>query len=288
MKYRHILIGLNLFLLLTFPATLVAAQGGTTVNWAPKGNKSNSEYLEIKKFPTDPLSKFGMMGDVWTEPSSGMEFVWVEGGCFTMGNTAGKGDSDEQQHQVCLDGYWIGKYEVTQAEWSRIMGRNPSEQRGDRYPVEMVSWYDAKSFVKRLNAKGTGYFALPSEAQWEYAARSRGRDDRFPGGSDPNQVAWFTPTSGNRKHEVGTKAPNHLGIHDMAGNVWEWCEDVYNASAYSRHSGKNPVFTGSGSDRVERGGSYRSGDASIRSANRFKAAPGKSYNNLGFRVVRTR
>jgi formylglycine-generating enzyme required for sulfatase activity len=127
-----------------------------------------------------------------------------------------------------VDGFWIGKYEVTQIEWQRVMGNNLSDFKGDRNPVEEVSWNDAQEFIKRLNAKGNGMFRLPTEAEWEYAARSGGKDEKYAGGDGVERVAWYRSNSRGKTHPVGTKAPNCLGLYDMSGNVWEWCQDWYN------------------------------------------------------------
>ena len=136
-----------------------------------------------------------------------MEFVWVPGGCYRMGSNSGE-DDEQPVHEVCVDGFWLGKYEVTQAEWQRVMGNNPSHFKGDRNPVEIVSWDDAQEFIKRLNAKGNGTFRLPTEAEWEYAARSGGKDEKYAGGNDVDRVAWYKSNSGGKTHPVGTKAPN--------------------------------------------------------------------------------
>ena len=187
----------------------------------------------------------GMAGEEWRDPVTGMAFMWVPGGCYQMGDTFGDGDEDEKPvHEVCVDGYWMGKYEVTQGEWQKIMGSNPSHfNKGDNYPVEKVSWNDAKEFIRKLNSKSNGYkFKLPTEAEWEYAARSGGKKEKYSGSSDVDSVAWYNSNSGKSTHSVGTKAPNGLGIYDMSGNVWEWVEDIYSNNAYRNHSRNNPIY----------------------------------------------
>ncbi|SLM27492.1 conserved hypothetical protein [Desulfamplus magnetovallimortis] len=250
--------------------------------------------LELEKLPSptetsvefEKLSSTPEAGDTWREPVTGMEFVWVPGGCYMMGSNSG--DSDEQPvHEVCLDGFWIGKYEVTQGQWKKIMGNNPSSfRKGDDYPVEKVSWYDAQQFISKLNKAGGKAFSLPTEAQWEYAARSGGKNQEYSGSNSIDSVAWYGSNSGGSTHRVGTKAANGLGIYDMSGNVWEWCQDIYAKDAYSKHARNNPVYAGSGSGRVVRGGSWGNEPAYIRCAGRDWFAPGDTDRDLGFRLFR--
>lgn len=224
-------------------------------------------------------------GKTWTDPTTGMEFVFVPGGCYQMGSNDGERD-EKPVHEVCVDGFWMGKYEVTQAEWQRVMGFNPSTFKGDRNPVEKVSWNDAQSFIKKLNGKGNGTFRLPSEAEWEYAARSGGKNEKYAGGNDVDRVAWYDGKNGST-HPVGTKASNSLGLYDMSGNVSEWCQDWYNDSAYSNHSRKNPIYGVRGSERVYRGGGWYYSPWLLRSANRKRNDPGFTSCGLGFRLLRT-
>jgi|GEM_PF-770293 len=223
----------------------------------------------------------------FTDPVIGMEFVWVPGGCFQMGSNDGGGD-EKPVHEVCVDGFWMGKFEVTQGQWKKVMGNNPSHfDKGDDYPVENVSWNDAQGFIRELSSHGNGKFRLPTEAEWEYACRSGGRDEKYSGGDDVDRVAWHEDNSGGSTHRVGTKAANGLGLHDMSGNVWEWCEDVYDKNAYSRHSRNNPIYEGGGSLRVDRGGSWYYGPRFVRCAYRDRSDPDCRIRFLGFRLVRT-
>jgi formylglycine-generating enzyme required for sulfatase activity len=196
----------------------------------------------------------------WKDPTTGMEFVWVEGGTYQMGCVSWAGGcppNESPGHEVTVNGFWIGKYTVTQGQWQKIMGNNPSNfRKGDNYPVETVSWDDAKEFIRKLNDKSGYTFRLPTEAEWEYAARSGGKAEKYPGGKDVEAVAWYSANSGKSTHPVGTKAPNGLGIYDMSGNVWQWCEDVYDADAYKNHQPNNPIINRGGSHRVLRGGSW--------------------------------
>ncbi|PKN08350.1 MAG: hypothetical protein CVU73_07815, partial [Deltaproteobacteria bacterium HGW-Deltaproteobacteria-8] len=237
------------------------------------------------------------VGDTWTEPTTGMEFVWVPGGTYEMGcgpwaGVSGFGVFGECQshekpvHAVRLDGFWLGKYEVTQSQWETLMRSNPSKSsRGAKYPVENVSWYDAKEFLSQLNTQGAGRFRLPTEAEWEYAARSGGKPEKYAGGDDVARVAWYGSNS-DASHEVGRKAPNGLGLFDMSGNVWEWCEDVYDEDAYASHARENPLISGGGRERVYRGGGWYSMYAkTVRTGNRFHGSPDRRAQDHGLRLV---
>ncbi len=221
----------------------------------------------------------------WTDPETGMEFVRVPGGCYQMGSNSGYSD-EKPVHQVCLDGFWMAKTEVTQGQWSAIMGGNPSKNKsGNNYPVEKVSWNDARDFIQKLNQRSGKIFSLPTEAQWEYAARSGGKDETYSGSNSIDSVAWYEANSGKKTHSVGTKSPNGLGIYDMTGNVWEWCEDVYDKSAYSKHLKNNPVSTSGSSYRVLRGGSWSHDPWGCRAAARGWRAPSFRCSYGGFRLV---
>jgi formylglycine-generating enzyme required for sulfatase activity len=155
---------------------------------------------------------------------------------------------------------------------------------GDDFPVESVSWNDAKAYIEKMSRQSGHKFALPTEAQWEYAARSGGKSETYAGGSNVDSVAWYSGNSSNETHRVGTKSPNGLGIYDMSGNVWEWCEDVYDSNAYSRHARNNPVVTSGSIRRVGRGGSWGSGTAGVGSAFRNRFSPDIRSKSLGFRL----
>jgi formylglycine-generating enzyme required for sulfatase activity len=223
----------------------------------------------------------------WVEPTSGMEFVWVEGGCFQMGDTFGDGDNDEKPvHEVCIDSFGMSRYEVTQGQWQKIMGNNPSRfTKGDNYPVEQVSWDDTQDFIRKLNSHSRRSFRLPTEAEWEYAARSGGTKEKYAGGSDLGGLAWYDGNSGGSAHPVGTKEPNGLGLYDMSGNVWEWCSDWYGKNYYQQSPRNNPQGPSSGSFRVIRDGCWNGSPWLARSANRDGFRPGYHLDNLGFRLV---
>jgi formylglycine-generating enzyme required for sulfatase activity len=217
-----------------------------------------------------------------------MVMVYVAGGTFQMGDTFGVGIENEQPvHQVRLTDYYIAKYPVTQAQWNRLMPENPSRSQGDRLPVEQVNWEDIQAFIKRINAAHTGRYAFlpPSEAQWEYAARSGGKEELYAGGNDIDKLAWYENNSEGRIQPVGERAPNGLGLYDMSGNVWEWCRDTYREDAYKVLAGDNPVNTQKGSDRVIRGGGWNVDAWSARCSRRFSYPVDFFGPSLGFRLV---
>ena len=214
--------------------------------------------------------------------------IKVDGGTFTMGATSEqkKPDKDEKpKHQVTLSSYYIGETEVTQALWKAVMGNNPSRFKGDNLPVEKVSWEDCQTFIGKLNGLTGKSFRLPTEAEWEYAARGgKGSNHtQYSGGSMIDDVAWYDGNSGNKTHSVKTKRPNELGLYDMSGNVWEWCQDWY--GNYSSNAQTNPTGPDSGSGRVNRGGSWGSLERGCRLSLRDIISPGHRFNSLGFRLA---
>ncbi len=207
-----------------------------------------------------------------------------------MGDTFGDGRSDEKPvHKVCVDDFYIGKYEVTQGQWKAIMGNNPSSfsNCGDNCPVENISWNDAQEFINKLNKKTGKNYRLPTEAEWEYAARSGGRSEKYSGGNDIDSVAWYKKNSGSKTHPVGQKSANGLGLYDMSGNVWEWVNDWYSSSYYSKSPKNNPKGPDIGSARVLRGGSWYDDAGEARTAGHCEFNPGSPNEDFGLRVVRT-
>ena len=216
-----------------------------------------------------------------------IDMVRVEAGTFTMGATAEMEDPEDDEkptHRVTLSNdYYIGKYEVTQGLWQAVMGNNPSNFKGDNLPVEQVSWYECQDFLSKLNRLTGKKFRLPTEAEWEYAARggNKSRGYQYSGSNNLSDVAWYRVNSGDKTHAVGTKQANELGIYDMSGNVWEWCQDWY--GNYSSSSQTNPTGATSGSDRVVRGGSWDYYAWLCRSSYRYVAP---NYRcGLGLRLV---
>jgi sulfatase modifying factor 1 len=225
------------------------------------------------------------------DPITGMEFVWIKGGCYDMGDIFGDGNPDEKPvHEVCVNGFYIGKHEVTQAQWEKVMGNNPSFfKRGGSYPVENVSWYEIQEYIRKLKRSINIKYRLPTEAEWEYAARSGGRKEKWPGTSkesDLDDFAWTDKNSGEQDHPVGRKKPNGLGLFDMSGNVWEWVADWYDQDYYRNSSKDNPKGPDRSWDntRVIRGGSWISMPGDSRASLRAKAIP-SVRGNLGFRLV---
>ncbi len=217
------------------------------------------------------------------------EMVRVEGGTFTMGATAEQGsdvDSDEKPtHQVTLSSYMIGKTEVTQELWQAVMGSNPSHFKGSNLPVEQVSWEDCQAFITKLNALTGKTFRLPTEAEWEFAARGGNNSQGYKcsGSNTLSDVAWYTDNSGGITHPVATKAPNELGIYDMSGNVFEWCNDWY--GDYTSASEINPTGPDSGSYRVNRGGSWDDDVRYCCVSYRNNSLPPYPYGTLGLRLA---
>ena len=218
-----------------------------------------------------------------------IEMVKVEAGSFNMGATPEmiNPDTDEKPvHRVTLtNDYYIGKYEVTQALWQAVMGSNPSHFKGDDLPVEQVSWNDCQDFISKLNAMTGKRFRLPSEAEWEYAARGgkKSRGYQYSGSNTLGDVAWYEGNSGSKTHAVGTKQPNELGIYDMTGNVYEWCQDWY--GSYSSSPQTNPIGVVSGSRRVRRGGCWCYSARDCRTSYRRGNTPDFRYFDLGLRLV---
>ena len=219
------------------------------------------------------------------------DMVYVSGGTFTMGGTSEQGrdayPDEKPTHNVTLSSYYICKYEVTQALWRVVMGSNPSNFKGDNLPVESVSWNDCQTFINRLNSYTGRNFRLPTEAEWEFAARGGNYSHhyKYSGSNYIGDVAWYDSNSGNRTHPVGTKQANELGLYDMNGNVWEWCSDWY-CSSYSSYSQTDPTGPNSGSVRVIRGGGWCNDTSYCRASNRHCYAPGNDdCYHIGLRLV---
>jgi len=220
----------------------------------------------------------------------GMRLKEISAGSFIMGAVPGDDEAnidEKPQHRVEITkAFYIGVYEVTQAQWQAVMGTNPSYFKGSRRPVEQVSWNDAVEFCRRLSQREGVTYRLPTEAEWEYACRA-GTTTKFYWGNNMNgDYAWYRDNSGGKTHKVGRKQPNGWGLYDMSGNVWEWCSDWYDEGYYGRSPAKDPVGPSSGMYRVVRGGCWTYYTANIRSSNRVRFSPDDWYYNNGFRVVR--
>ena len=215
--------------------------------------------------------------------------VYVSGGTFTMGATSEQGsdafDNESPTHSVTISSYYICKYEVTQALWRAVMGSNPSFSKGDNLPVEQVSWNDCQTFINRLNKYTGRKFRLPTEAEWEFAARggNYSRHYKYSGSNNIDDVAWYGDNSGDHSHPVGAKQANELDLYDMSGNVWEWCSDW--DGSYSSNSQSNPTGPNSGSYRVKRGSSWSYSSRDCRSSSRGSGTPSYRSGELGLRLV---
>ena len=237
---------------------------------------------EISFLVTDALAgknaKF-KVGTISEFPPPGM--VFVAGGTFQMGSSSGE-SNEEPVHTVTVSSFFMDKTEVTQAEYRKVMGKNPSNFSGcDDCPVENVSWHDANAYAQKVGKR------LPTEAEWEYAARggNKSKGYTYSGSNDLDAMGWYDNNSGGKAHPVAQKQPNELGLYDMSGNVWEWCSDWYNDSYYRSSPINDPQGSNSGSSRVLRGGSRFSLDIDCRVAYRNRNNPVYSRRNDGFRLV---
>ena len=251
-------------------------------------------------------------GAPYVDPATGVEFVSIEGGCFQMGDSVGDGDPNERPvHEVCVSDFALGKHEVTNGQYKKF---NPQHQSGqsqgssldeDNQPVVNVSWEKAVAFADWLSRTSGQKYRLPTEAEWEYAARAGSSQTRF-WGNNPDETCKYANVADMtaKKHwakwttftcddgyavsaPVGSFLANNHGLNDMLGNVWEWCVDVYNSEAYTKLPKDNPVYGGSGEYRVMRGGGWSNGPLGIRSSHRVGLSPEFGHHSLGFRLVKT-
>ncbi len=220
------------------------------------------------------------------EPTTGMEMILVEGGCFQMGDRFGAGrESERLVQQICVKDFYLGKYEVTQGQWSKLMGYNPAESStGDNFPVETVNWTQAVEFTKKLGGAQGGY-RLPTEAEWEYAARSGGLKQVYSGGDQVNEVAWHEDNSSGTSQPVGQKQPNGLGLYDMSGNVYEWCIDSVSVTNYVTQEDLEEPVAVIHEEKVRRGGSWDSEPLYSRTAYRSPREPEYRSAYTGFRLA---
>jgi formylglycine-generating enzyme required for sulfatase activity len=214
-------------------------------------------------------------GEIRKNPLLGMDFVFVSGGWFEMDDTSVGGRNEESSvYRVYVDGFWMGKFVVTQGQWEKLMDHNPSlYKKGNDYPVDHVNWKDVQEFIHRLNQKTEMGFRLPMEEEWEYAARNGGGRERWAGTDNESELleyAWYVINSGGETHPVGQKKPNGLGLHDMSGNVWEWVQEDFGVS---------------GQGKVVRGGSWSDSPSQLMTSFRTSVAPDGGISFIGFRLV---
>jgi len=267
-------------------------EGGPSPAAAPAAMPAPAQVPSRRESVSQPpITVISPSGITYRDSVTGMDFVLVKGGCFQMGDVFDDGDREERPvHEVCLEDFYLGRYEVTQGQWNMLKGRNPSSnKKSDMHPVENVSWNDAQDFIKELNQKSGRNFRLPTEAEWEYAARSGGQREKWAGAnnneSELDNYGWHNGNASRETHPVGQKRPNALGLFDMTGNVWEWVGDWYDSSYYKENIRNNPGGPGRGSDRVYRGGSYKDSAKDLRTMKREKKSNRRSDDTLGFRLA---
>jgi len=266
------------------PLRSVFGQVGSDIGGG-RNRKIVWNVLEEREELKSKSVEFKVVGRIYD--SKVIEMVFVEGGEYIQGSF--KEYDEKPLHSVHVNDFFIGKYEVTQRQWRRVMGGNPSFfDYCDECPVENVSWKDIERFIQELNRLTNMEYRLPTEAEWEYAAKggSKSMSYVFSGGDIPDDVAWYDKNNKQHTRKPGLKKPNELGIYDMSGNVMEWCSDWYKNTYYMDAPFKNPEGPPSGTHRVIRGGSWNNSKENIRNANRSYSVLGGHYDDLGFRLAR--
>ncbi|MBM4272600.1 MAG: hypothetical protein FJ139_10685 [Deltaproteobacteria bacterium] len=272
------------------PGTKVAREAEELLTESPTQKVRERDDVAMAKPPSPPEIE-----RTYTSPTLGAKFIFIPAGAFGMGRPGvfvlGK-YYDRTEHQVTISRpFYMQTTEVTQGQWQKVMGKNPSgfKDCGDECPVEQVSWNDVQDFIRKLNSmEGTDKYRLPTEAEWEYAARSGGSQEAFAGTSSESGLkyyAWYIENSEDMTHPVEQKRPNGFGLYDMTGNVWEWCQDW--EGDYPSGSVTDPTGPSSGSARIRRGGSYDYHPNLMYTTSRSSSPPDRKYKLLGFRLVRT-
>lgn len=263
-----------------------------TTSCSPNSRSTSNEINNDDTVVIDDSDSSSSDGD--NSPNSytnsfGIQFKYVEAGTFIMGAEDGNDNEKPIREVELTEAFYLGIYEVTQAQWFAVMGNSPSFFTGDSLPVERVSWQDVQAFIAQLNEiEGGSRYRLPSEAEWEYAAKGgqASKSFTFAGSDSINNVAWYNANSSGITHKVGLKQPNELGIYDMSGNVWEWCQDWFDAEYYEQAPNRNPEGPSSAISKVIRGGSWGSSSDICRTTNRGSIEIESRFSGIGFRLLR--
>ncbi len=271
--------------------------GQGVIVYRKDGTRFKVPYTELDSVVTYNSSLVG------TDPDGGQKFLVngvsfkmmpVEAGTFQMGKSADGNDVTPVHSVTITKDYYIGETEVTQALWKAVMGQMPTSDGskwsstygiGDNYPAYYISYNDVQEFITKLNDLTDMAFRMPTEAEWEYAAKGGRKSNgyTYAGSNTIDEVAWYTSNSGSKTHPVAQKKSNELGLYDMSGNVWEWCSDWY--GSYSSSTVSDPVGASSGSNRVFRGGGWDNGATSCRVAFRHSSSPSYRCSSIGFRLA---
>jgi formylglycine-generating enzyme required for sulfatase activity/uncharacterized protein YraI len=274
------------------PSSLTLPIGEAYIEASKYGYKPVSMTVDVRSDRATQISmvldKAGkVIQDPLSDGTNGPEMVVVEPGCFEMGSDK---RNENPIHLVCFKApFAISKYEVTQRLWTKVMGSNPSHFKCEDCPVEQVSWNDIQGFIKKLNQQSSVQYRLPTEAEWEYACRSGGKDEIFCGRDDPRELGWSRGVGSGRittTQQVGTKQANGLGLYDMSGNVWEWVADCWHNSYTGAPTNGSAWYSGECSRRVQRGGSWHSRGVYMKSASRISRPTDERNIDIGFRLAR--
>lgn len=274
---------------LLFPLALA---GGAFAATSPLDSSPQDDDLGI----AEELKKEGEKKKaVKKEDLPPIEMIYVKGGCFQMGDRSGDGDDDERpSHEVCLTDYYISQTEVTQELFEKVMGYIPAWKynskmpRDPKAPVNYVSWPHAQEFIAKLNEITKGYYRLPTEAEWEYAARGGGKDFNWPGTNNEAEVGNYAAFEDNTDElmvQVKTKKPNSIGVYDMSGNLWEWVDDYFDFDYYAKSPRRDPIGPDYSLFKVIRGGSFMEPPFKLRTTFRYGLEPNRRAINVGFRLA---
>ncbi len=225
----------------------------------------------------------------FTDPATGTDFVLVKGGCYMMGDDS---DKDNPAHEVCVNDFYMSKYVVTQGQWKTVAGSYPKSLSscGDNCPAQQLSWDDVQEFIGKLSQRSGKRYRLPTEAEWEYAARGGSKNEKWAGTGSESELgnyAWYSGNSEGKVHPVGQKKPNGLGLYDMSGNVWQWVHDWYDKDYYRNSPKQNPLGPNGGTSHVLRGGSWSRNAIFTTTAVRNIITPGCWLDYYGFRLAMT-